>query len=137
MTKLAERQCGYVCGIPEKSHAMEEHPFQPAAILGAPSKPPAPAQRLTAELPQREAEATAPLRAELADCGEALSMAEEAYSTQLAELEALRRLAEAARAVLACGVGNLSPPRYAARVEAFDGLDDALDALPPEWREPA
>jgi hypothetical protein len=38
-------------------------------------------------------------------------------------------LREAARRVLDCGVGNLNGDRYRRRVEAFDALDDALDAL--------
>ena len=33
----------------------------------------------------------------------------------------------AAEAVLACGVGNLSGPKYRARVAAFDALDDAVE----------
>lgn len=44
------------------------------------------------------------------------------------EEEAVADLVRAARAVLACGVGNLSGEKYRQRVEAFDALDDVLDA---------
>lgn len=43
----------------------------------------------------------------------------------------IRELEAAARAVLACGVGNLSGEKYRRRVDAFDALDDVLDEPKP------